>query len=589
MSQLLNSETQESLDEEGDDEADFEAFAAPQGASNILQKTPRTKQTARQNVPVRRQMASKAARKAAPSKGGVLADEESEDDEEDDGDKPRNIMEAKQNLLHLLSTEILIKTRLQGEITCFRSQIDNLYPSLPHVTIDRVLTFFGVSQTWLQFFRNFLKAPLKFSDDPSSDARERQNGTPGAHVLSEVFGEVTLFCLDFQINQNTGGGLLWRMQDDLWFWSSEYTTCIKAWSTIGHFVKTMGLELNEARTGAVRMARKDTESGAMTALNPGDGLPKGQIRWGMLFLNPESGRFEIDQEMVDKHLGELSRQLQDKNSKIFAWIKAWNSYAATFFTSNFGKPANCFGRQHLDNMLATHERIQRQIFANSSRATASNASTCDGSLVEFLRQEIHKRFGVRDVPDGYFYLPTELGGLEIRNPFVGLLQIRDTVEENPQKLLDNFEQAEREAYRLAKIRFDNGEVYRHPDERYEPKDKDRFFSFEEYTKYREEFNYNFDGNSVDVFTTLLAKPKEEPIDTYDYGNVKVALNALGTRTNLRGILANWYSMEPYWKWIAQLYGPEIIEKFGGFDIVDPGVLPMGMVSLFRSGRVNWQE
>lgn len=69
----------------------------------------------------------------------------------------------------------------------------------------------------------------------------------------------------------------------------------------------------------------------------------------------------------------------------------------------------------------------------------------------------------------------------------------------------------------------------------------------------------------------------------------MALNALGSQAGSRGILANWYAMEPYWKWVVQLYGPGMISKFGGLRVVDPGLLPMGMVSLFRSGRVNWQE
>jgi len=46
---------------------------------------------------------------------------------------------------------------------------------------------------------------------------------------------------------------------------------------------------------------------------------------------------------TDKHIEELQLQLQDKKS-IFSWIQAWNTYAGRFFTSNFGKPANCFGR-----------------------------------------------------------------------------------------------------------------------------------------------------------------------------------------------------------------------------------------------------
>ena len=432
-------------------------------------------------------------------------------------------------------------------------------------------------------------------DDETSEPRLRQTGTPGAHVLSDVFAETILFCLDFQINQETGGEPLWRMHDDFWFWSSNHAKCVKAWSIIERFNGITGLGLNNARTGAVRISRKSEDVTKIISLDVGDGLPKGEIRWGMLYLNPESGRFEIDQGMVDKHIDDLSHQLKDKTNNIFSWIQAWNSYAATFFTSNFGKPANCFGRQHVDSMLATHERIQRQIFSSSTRSVDPNTS--GGSVIEFLKWTIEQRFGVKDIPDGYFYFPTELGGLEVRNPFIGLLQIRDAVHENPNKLLDEFEEAQKDAYKAAKLRFEDWrsgktdalhDAVDDPD--FKPEHgRDTFFSFEEYTKYRETLHYGFRNELVKVFAKLLEKPSEESIDTEEGGDVKVALGRLGSRSGLRGILASWYSMEPYWKWVAQLYGPELIEMFGGFAIVDPSLLPMGLVSEVRSGRVNWGE
>ena len=46
--------------------------------------------------------------------------------------------------------------------------------------------------------------------------------------------------------------------------------------------------------------------------------------------------------------------------------------------------------------------------------------------------------------------------------------------------------------------------------------------------------------------------------------------------------------DDYWTWVAQLYGPDMIERFGGFNIVDDGQLPIGMVNLFREGKVKWQ-
>lgn len=437
-------------------------------------------------------------------------------------------------------------------------------------------------------------------DDDISEPRLRQTGTPGAHVLSGVFGEMILFCLDFQVNQETNGEPLWRMGDDFWFWSSDHATCVKTWSIIERFAVTTGLDLNKARTGAVRMSRKSKDSNEIISLDIGNGLPAGEIRWGMLYLNPKFGRFEIDQQMVDKHIDELSRQLKDKTNNIFSWIQAWNSYAATFFTSNFGKPANCFGRQHVDNMLATHQRIQRHIFSSSSTSSISSPdqqNKSSGSVIEFLKRTIEQRFGVTDIPDGYFYFPTELGGLEVRNPFIGLLQIRDAVHINPNKLFDDFEDAEREAYKAAKLRFEDWRCGKSYDLHYgiaDPefipaKGGDTFFSFEEYVKYRETLQYGYTNELVNIFERLLEKPREEGIETESHGLVNIALGRLGDRVGLKGILSNWYSMEPYWKWVAQLYGPEVVDLFGGFGIVDPSLLPMGMVGEFRGRRVRWGE
>ncbi|MCJ1304518.1 hypothetical protein MMC08_007331 [Hypocenomyce scalaris] len=592
LSQLLEHETQEVLNAEGEEEADFEEMHV-QSAS-----TSRKKQAPRKSVggkAPRMQMAAQPSG-AMRHRKIIRGDDDYDDEFDDEGDDgaPLNPMEAKQGLLHLLSTDITIKCRLHGEITCFRSQIDSLFPSLPHATIEKVFSFLGVSRRWMDFFRRFLQAPLRFMDDKASKPRIRKQGTPGSHVLSDVFGEVVLFCLDFKINQDTGGHPIWRMHDDIWFWSSNHETCVKAWSSVSNFSKIMGLSLNDARTGGARMLQKSKKAEGLVSVDVGEDFPNDQIRWGMLVLNPESGHFEIDQEMVDKHVEELSRQLKDKTGSLFAWIQSWNAYAAKFFTSNFGKPANCYGRQHVDNMLATHERIQRQIFSSSAGKELLGGDRASGSVIEFLKLAIEQRFGITDIPDGYFFFPTELGGLDVQNPFIGLLQIRDAVVDRPSKLLDEFEEAEAEDYMTVKRDFESRKPakQRHPDMEdwtFMPEDPETFFSFEEYTKYREELNYGYENELAEVYEKLLEKPNEMSIDCDDNGNVKVALNSLDNQSGLKGILDNWYSMEPYWKWVAQLYGPEMIERFGGFSIVDPGLLPMGMISLFRSGRVQWQE
>jgi hypothetical protein len=569
LAQLLDSETQEVVINDGAEEADYEPPA----------KRRRTKQTARKSTggkAARMQVASRAAPPSAPYADSD--DCELDEDEEFMADMPKNPMQSKQALLHLLTTEILINTRLHEELTCVRSEFENWNPSLPHSTIHWVLAFLGVSEKWLSFFRKFLEAPLKFvSDGEAGQPQIRKRGVPGSHTLSDVLGEAILFCMDFSVNQSTEGAQLHRMHDDFWIWSSSHKTCVKAWSAITEFANTMGVTLNPGKSGTVRVRR---EKGRRD-IAIDSSLPQGQIRWGFLYLDSQSGRFEIDQSMVDSHIDELQHQLEDKTKSVFSWVQAWNTYAATFFTTNFGKPANCFGQEHVDMMLATFERAQRRIFSNNGT----------GSVVEYLKATLRTRFGLTDVPDGYIFFPTELGGLELQSPFIGLLQIRDAVPRDPSHLLDDFAEAEVEAYRSAKIKFETDQVYRHAldDPNFVPQDADTFMSFEEFTRYREDIEFGYHGELCSVFTELLKQPSEESIEAS--AEVMTALNAMNATglTQKSGISGNWYGMTPYWKWVVQLYGPEMMERFGGLSIVDNGVLPIGIVSELRSGRVKWRE
>jgi len=111
--------------------------------------------------------------------------------------------------------------------------------------------------------------------------------------------------------------------------------------------------------------------------------------------------------------------------------------------------------------------------------------------------------------------------------------------------------------------------------------------FEEFVRYREEFDYEYTNQLVDVFDKLLQRPTEQAIEPT--AKLMNGITSLGGHPNLKGILNSWYSMEPYWKWISQMYGPEMIDRFGGMAIVDQGLLPIGMVSLFRGKRNAWQD
>ncbi|KAH8203852.1 hypothetical protein TruAng_002029 [Truncatella angustata] len=593
LSHLLDSDFQRIEIKDGEEEAEFEESDDDMGYALLDEDAPLERLISRKSAPT-------VGQGKGLGKGGamrhrkIFSERDPDDTETDDEGYPstpsKKPIDAKQKLLHLLSTEIAINTKLHGEITAVRTSFDNWESLLPHATVRTILEFFGVSTQWLNFFSKFLEAPLTFVDQYETAApRTRRRGAPSSHVLSAVFGEVTLFCLDFSINQLANGALSYRLYDDIWFWNPDHKVSVKTWDAIQQFAAVTGTSLNLPKTGTVRISGDPD-----VVLEVDKSLPEGSISWGFLRLSPENGRFEINQPMVEKHIGELRKQLQAKHGSVFEFIQTWNTYAATFFTSNFGKAANCFGRQHVDLMLATHSRIQREIFKPGSPLSV-NDSTENASVVAYLKNLIGKRFNVDDIPDAYFFFPVELGGLDLQSPFISILQIRDSILKDPSTLVEKFEENERDCYYRAKLAFEKGEVTERArsdleDPDWEPVDKEdreRFISFEEFSRWREEYSLGSDYELSEVYETLLEKPNQETLEL-DNERVASSILALERQRNLRGIMSNWEQMEPYWKWVVMQYGPEVIDRFGGLNIVDAGLLPMGMVSLFRDKRVNWQ-
>lgn len=446
-------------------ELDFAAIPACNSATSLA-APPMVKRQQHQLQLQRQQQQQKRARQEIDS------DHESEDDSnppntdiesdvEQDGSKPwspkknatsKSLSVIKQRLLRLLSTQININTKLHGEVTAVRSSFASWHENLPHETILGVLSFLGFSRKWLSFFGKVLAMPLRFGEDGSSaPLRERKRGTPELRVLSDFFGETTLFCLDLAVNRATCGVNIWRLQHEFWFWSRDLATAEKMWTAVERFQRITATTISTHSSGSVRVDLQGTNASSAS-------LPKGDIRWGLLRLSPVTGEFEIDQKSVEKQIFDLRKQLYSKRSSIIAFLQSWNAYASTFFTHNFGRPANCFGRRHVEAILATHSRIQREVFAPQppplvslttpqQHAPGAGGTDAPRNMVDFLKSELHRRFGVTNVPDAFLFFPTDMGGLDLSSPFIQTLQVHKTILADPAACLDKFLDDEKRAYK----------------------------------------------------------------------------------------------------------------------------------------------
>ena len=488
-----------------------------------------------------------------PSSFHDVRDQYNDERDEDKGD-PRNAIDVKQSLLHLISAETAVNTQLHGSFTVLQSDFKWFGPSLPHSTILTVLRFFGVSAQWLKFIEKFLVAPLKFvHDGPNAQTQIRRCGVPIQHRLADALGEAVLFCLDFAVNQSTQTNLH-RMHDDLWFWGS-LDASIKAWQTIQEFSAVMGLALNKEKTGSVHILHKTKSAFGSILLNK---LPHGRIRWGFLILD-STGQWQIDDEQVEGHIRELRTQLEACKS-IFAWVQAWNIYVARFMANNFGEPAICLGRPHIDMALEAFEKIQQKLFDTDDLPSAS--------VTEHLRGKLAVRFGTENMPDGFFYFPVETGGLGLRNPFIPLMVLRKFSSNDPTELIDRALELEKDNYNKLKKQYEEGNLMLSG----RPPSLGEFISFGEYMQCPEETSQYLKV----AYETLLRAPAADLIKP-----------ASGASTSTIGEPCQGFN-GPYYQWLFQLYGSEIVRRFGGLSMGEKRLLPIGLIDMLKEEKIKWQ-
>jgi hypothetical protein len=455
---------------------------------------------------------------------------------------------VKQKLLQIMTTECDLNRTLHGTHAVVCSDLEWFGPSLPHRSILTILDFFGVPEQWLAVFEKFLRAPLRFKQDPLGEVRIRKRGTPFNYALSVVCGEAVLFGMDFAVNQKTKGLFLYRMHDDLWLWDASADKCVVGWREMNVYANLVGLTFNKSKTGS-----------ACVGTDALPGLPSGDIRWGFLKFNQDEARFVIDQTEVDLHIVELRRQLKATKS-VFGWVNVYNKYMA-FFHRNFGgRPAICFGESHTTDIIQTLVRIQRELFPG-----------VEGGAVGHLRSVIEQRFGIQDLPQGYFYLPIGSGGLELRNPMVEAFAVDKNLSWATAK--PGFAgQAEEDAnqYKLRKELWENQPT---SSKIHGPNAIREFMSFDDYILLRETRLFSW----MACYDKMLTVP--HPLSMMVTPAVQTFLKAEH----------KFGSMDWYERWVVSLYGKEVVERFGTLEIVDPTLIPIGMVQLFRASTMKLDQ
>lgn len=200
-------------------------------------------------------------------------------------------------------------------------------------------------------------------------------------------------------------------------------------------------------------------------------------------------------------------------------------------------------------MISTFGRIQRGIFPSTG-----------GSVVEHIRGTIAERFGVKDIPAGWCFLSISEGGLEIVNPIINILTVQESLVRDPTVAFSQRKQADKEEFNKAEEawRAGGGEG-----------NYDTFMSWDEFVLGRETASVGWG----DVWESLQV----------------VAPSAYLAQTGAAMRDGNWYNRSDVGKWVMLLYADEILQRFGTLKIVEPTLIPVGMLSVFRSSKIAWDQ
>jgi hypothetical protein len=487
------------------------------------------------------------------------------DEQKGPKDKTNSGRNIRQMLLRQIATDVIIRQALHGDVAVVQSDLQWYATGLPHSTLFAVLRFWGVPEEWITFFKKYAEAPLRMDETPGENVRTRKRGIPITDAFEKLFGECVLFCMDVAVNRLAEATLI-RFHDDLWL-SGNPSTCASAWETIETFVRVLGLDINTSKTGSVYIS--DAEKDASIASR----LPEGQVCIGMLQLT-DSGDWTIDQTQVSAHVRQLQKQLGQCQS-IISWIQTWNACMSNFFQSMFGQPADCFGQEHVSAILETYANMQRELFEFHN-----------GSVTQYLREQISHRFGVQNIPDSFFFLPEELGGLGLKNPFVPFFVLKDQLMKNPHMRVTKFLQEEQDTYRSAKESFislpDSQKQLRfnfayEKNPKYSAILDEPFLSFEEYTSYREVYSHKLKLAYLD----LMRVPEVQDIELVD--EIRPWFSELVHSHDM-----GWHDLSSENKWIMHLYAEELKQKFGALSIVDKNLLPSGIMKMLKRKKVVWQ-
>ncbi|UJR08603.1 hypothetical protein I4U23_012862 [Adineta vaga] len=483
-------------------------------------------------------------------------------------------LDLKTKLFHIINVEIQLHQVLRPTVpfTVVTTDLEWFGPSISHEIIQIFLESCGMPQIWLDFFDRFLKQSVYYK--PGDVPRQRQRGVPISHSMSYLFSELLIFGMDLYVYRNTGI-FNYRLHDDFWFFHYDTAKVEQAWLLMNEYVQLSGLKFNAEKCGSVQIQPSNNPNHTVQSTSS-TVLPLKELKWRLLILQ-SSGRFIIDRPAVVPFLDEMKTRLISA-STILEWVEIYNQYIS-FFMRNFGRFANVLGTYHIEQVVETFQFIHRYIFPET-----------DGNILIILTKRIQEQFpscSTDQLCEAWFYWPLVQGGLDLKHIYLTLYSYRDWLLSTVMTTFDQLPAKDVELYAELVEKYEQTVKPRGCNAIKEYIRQDgKLITFDEYVKNRENHHMHwFETYHEMLGITQMSEPIIAESFHDEIQNVLDGIEGITPRHRGR---RNPGSNDCI-LWLACYYGEQIKSTFNQLDFIDSDNLPIGLITLMKSTKINWNK
>jgi hypothetical protein len=433
-----------------------------------------------------------------------------------------------------------------------RFDLENFFPSVPHAAVIEALGVLGLAPRWRSLIARSLAVPGRLGGREVPISR----GIFAGRALGWVLAELLLLPLETAIHEATGLRLI-RLVDDVFVIASTREQAEQVWTITQHFVRDLGLALNEGKSGLVCLGPAPATP-PPPAASPATGapLPSAPPRWGALQLEAD-GQWRLDATKLESMRAWTASQIRGARSVLEA-ISRGNSevlYLLRSLALTAPLPPS-----HLDAMAPHVARFHQDLFQPGHGVRED--------LLRRVQTDLRSSGGREALPSYLLHWPITAGGLGVLHPLIFVRALREARAARRPPLPP---QERTEAlYGEILEQFAQQEAERAATRRDEPDPEQVIGRWREHLRTLDFKEWGWPRHLDACAGRLaLANPTSTP-----------ALEALVADFIDRGTEVSGRQqpgLSPYWRRVLHTYGPALLDAVGSFRFLLTELVPVPLL------------